>query len=151
VSGIRFHNRSAPASSRQIREFVAHIDRLAERLTPPRRPQDAREPECSRTELRILAALSRKQPVAMSDLAASLDIPLSTATRAVGKLVAKGLVERRGLRQDRRVVQVGFSRRGREINRYVARSRQAVARAMLQPLSPTARANLIERLARLGS
>ena len=137
--------------NRLVRQFVAQIDRLSERLTPIRRPQDAQEPECSRTELRLLAALGRKEPVAMSDLAGGLGVPLSTVTRTVDKLVAKGLVERGGVRSDRRIVQVGFSRRGREINRFVARSRCAVARSLLRKLSPAARANLVKRLALLAA
>ena len=142
---------AAPAVNRQVLAFTSQIDLLAERLAPPRRPEDAREPECSRTELRILSALGRKEPVSMTDLAGSLSIPLSTATRAVDKLVAKGLVERRGVLKDRRIVQVGFSPRGREINRFVIRSRFAIARSLLRALNMDERSRLIRLLARLAA
>ena len=135
--------------NRQVLRFVSHIDLLAERLTPPRRPEDAGEPECSRTELRILSALGRQEPVSMTDLAASLDIPLSTATRAIDKLVAKSLVERRSVLEDRRIVQVGFSPRGRDINRFVTRARLARARAILRRLTTEERGTLVEALSRL--
>lgn len=85
----------------------------------------------------------------MTDLAGSLDIPLSTATRAIDKLVAKELVERRSVLKDRRVVHVGFSPRGREINRFVMRSRFTIAKKMLRRLSEDERGQLIERLSRL--
>jgi len=100
-------------------------------------------------ELRVLSALGHKEPVNMTDLAASLDIPLSTATRAIDKLVAKRLVERRGVVTDRRIVQIAFSSRGREINRFVMRSRLATARALLRTLSPGERNSLVKALARL--
>ena len=135
---------------RQSEDFIAYFDALADRLIPARRPQDSGEPECSRTELRALAALARREPVSMTELASALDVPLSTATRTVDKLVAKDLVERRSLQQDRRVVQVGFSRRGKEINRYVMRSRVAAARRMLQALSLTGRKTLLLQLERLS-
>src|SRR5579872_2063150 len=142
---------ASPALNRQILAFTAQIDWLAERLTPPRRPQDAREPECSRTELRILSVLGRNEPVSMTDLAGSLDIPLSTVTRAIDKLVTKGLVERGGVVKDRRIVQVGFSPRGREIDRFVVRSRFAIARSLLRALSTEDRARLLRLLARLAA
>jgi len=145
------HSRPASLASNQILAFTALIDLLAEHLTPPRRPEDAREPECSRTELRILSALGRKELVTMTGLSGSLDIPLSTATRAVDKLVAKGLVERGGVVKDRRIVQVGFSPRGREINRFVMRSRFAIAKRLLRSLGTSDRNRLIRLLARLAA
>jgi len=143
---------SAPSlPARQVRAFVAGIDLLAERLTPSRRPQDLNAPECSHAELRILSALARAEPVTMSDLAAWLHIPLSTASRAVDKLVAKQLVERRGIRNDRRVVQVAFSPLGKEINRFVLRSRLALARRILASLAPSERNALLACLSKLTS
>ncbi|MBZ5576250.1 MAG: MarR family transcriptional regulator [Acidobacteriia bacterium] len=155
VGSSHVRRRAAPATPagqhRQIREFVDRIDWLSERLTPPRRPQDAQEPECSRTELRILSVLGRKEPVTMTDLAGGLGIPLSTATRAIDKLVAKGLVERRGVPKDRRIVQIGFSRHGREINRFAIKSRCAIARSLLRKMSPAERTRLLQRLVRLAA
>ena len=86
----------------------------------------------------------------MTELAGPLGIPLSTATRAIDKLVAKGLVERRRPRRDRRLVLVGFSGRGKEINQFVARSRTAIARLLLLKLRPDEIAVLMRRLGRLS-
>ena len=136
--------------SRQIRAFVEHIDLLGETLTIPRRPQDAQEPECSQTELRILAALGRAEPVAMTGLAATLEIPASTLTRAVDKLARKGFVQRRRIRRDRRIVEVGFSPRGKEIHRFVQRERLGRARAALATLNPIERTRFMEMVAKLA-
>ena len=87
----------------------------------------------------------------MTGLAGSLDIPISTATRAIDKLVMKGLVERRGVVKDRRIVQVGFSPRGREINRFVMHSRFTIARKLLRPLPVEERSRLIRLLAKVAA
>lgn len=132
------------ANQSQARTFIAFSDAISERLAAQRRPQDASEPECSLSELRMLAALGKKEPVTMTELAGVLGMPLSTATRVADKLVKKQLVERHRADGDRRVVEIGFSKRGREINRYVTRRRLACARKLLGALSPAERARLIE-------
>jgi DNA-binding MarR family transcriptional regulator len=92
----------------------------------------------------MLAALGKKEPVTMTDLAGALRMPLSTATRIADKLVKKELVERRRAEGDRRIVEVGFSKRGREINRFVARRRLAAAEKLLGALSSADRARFME-------
>lgn len=141
---------SAPAA-RQVNALLHALGLLADRLAPARRPQDTNEPECSAAELRMLGAVGRNGAVAMTDLAASLRVPLSTATRTVDKLIAKGLVTRGGVKEDRRVVRIGFSARGKEINRYVAAKQRAGARKMLAELSASDRETLLALLAGLLS
>jgi DNA-binding MarR family transcriptional regulator len=136
----------ADTLKRQAQEFLKHLDAMVDLLTPDRRPGDRAEPECSFSELRVLAALGRHEPVAMSALAATLHVPLSTATRTVDRLIAKDLVERSRVQTDRRIVQVGFSRRGKEINRFVVRRRLTIARRLLETLGPRERDLFITRM-----
>jgi DNA-binding MarR family transcriptional regulator len=138
-------------TDQQTMDFVEHVDAIAERLTPQRRPQDADDPECSPMELRALAVLGRREPVTMSELAAALRVPLSSVTHTVDKLVSKRLVERRRVKTDRRLVQVGFSKRGKEINRFVTGKRLAEARCMLEALKPAERAVVVKRLEKMAS
>ena len=132
--------------ARQTQEFLGNIDAIAQFLAPRRRPQDAGEAECSLSELRALEALGRQQPITMSDLAGALKVPLSTATRTTDRLVAKGLVERQRVSEDRRVVQVGFSKKGREINEFVMQTRLAAGRRLLEALAPSERSDLLRRI-----
>ena len=132
-----------------ISSFLSHVDALAERLTPKRRPQDAEAPECSPRELRAVSAIGRHDHLTMTALANMLDVPLSTATRIVEKLVDQGLVERRQSKHDRRVTEVRFGQRGRRINRYVEESRRAEAHAMLRDLPERERTRLLRQLSRL--
>ena len=67
-------------SARQVRGFIDNLDLLSEQLTPARRPQDQDLPDCSRTELRVLAALARQEPVKTTVLAIALEVPASTLT-----------------------------------------------------------------------
>jgi DNA-binding MarR family transcriptional regulator len=112
-------------------------------LTVQRRPEDLGQPECSLPELRVLSVLGRKEPVNMTDLAGALRIPLSTATRITDKLVRKKLVERRRLQKDQRVVEVAFSERGREINRFIVQGRVAAGRRLLRAMQPVERDGML--------
>jgi DNA-binding MarR family transcriptional regulator len=136
-------------ADRHAAVLIAYVDELAGRLRARRRPQDANEPECSPRELRALSELGRRGRITMSDLANVLDVPSSTATRTVERLVAKGLVERKQAAHDRRVVEVRFGRRGKRINQFVTDSRNAAARALLDPLPVRERDRLLDQLARL--
>ena len=135
---------------KQLRQFVAHMDALTDRLRPVRRPQDVGEPECSQPELRALAAIGQRDTLAMSDLAAILNVPLSTATHTIDKLVAKDLVERKHVKHDRRVVQVAFSRKGRRIHRFVVASRLAASRTLLEALKPQERRAFLQHMKKIA-
>jgi DNA-binding MarR family transcriptional regulator len=132
--------------------FLVQLDALTERLSPRRRPQDAHEPACSPRELRVLGALGalgRNGRMTMTAVATLLDVPLSTATYTVDRLVAKGLVERNQAARDRRVVEVGFGRHGKTINRFVVATRRSEAGAMLAALSARERKELLQQLAKM--
>lgn len=65
---------------------------------------------------RILVQLSEnKEPITMSELSSTLNVPMSTATRIVDGLVNNGMAERAADPNDRRIVRVGMSKTGREI------------------------------------
>ena len=65
---------------------------------------------------RIFALLSQNQePITMSELSSTLNVPLSTATRIVDGLVKNDLAERVNDSNDRRIVRVGMSKTGREL------------------------------------
>ena len=149
-NGRQQQEKSVDASEQDAQTFLDNLDTLADRLRAKRRPQDAGAPECSPRELRTLAALGQRGRVTMSTLAQTLDVPLSTATRTVEGLVRKDLVERAQSSDDGRVVEVGFSRRGKTINDYVAGQRRTAAQALLEGLPENERKNLLEALAAIA-
>jgi DNA-binding MarR family transcriptional regulator len=129
--------------------LIQCIELVLERLVPPRRPQDRDLPDCSLREFHALRVLGAKGRIRMSELAAALDVPVSTASRTVDRLAAKDLVRRVAVKDDGRAVHVAFSRRGGAIHRYISRSRHAAAAAMLAPLSEAERRRLLAALARI--
>jgi len=73
----------------------------------------------SMTHLHLLWMLDRHGELTMSRLADVLDVSVSNATGLVDRMAERGLVERAGVPDDRRVVIVRISEHGREILREV--------------------------------
>ena len=65
--------------------------------------------QLSPLEMRSLMWLARRGRTVMSDFAQGIDVPLSTATRIVNRLVKKGIVERQRSDEDRRIVEIDLS------------------------------------------
>lgn len=88
------------------------------------------------TQLSVLGAIHRNEPITLGDLAARERLSPAMISRVVGKLVDAGMVDRTGDDADRRVCRVSISVEG---NRWIERGR--------------ARRNawLRDRLERLGS
>jgi DNA-binding MarR family transcriptional regulator len=81
---------------------------------------------------RIFVLLSEnKEPVTMSELSSTLNVPMSTATRIVDGLVKNGMAERIHDSNDRRIVRVGMSKTGREIYEMgMAYNKQRIAKLL---------------------
>ena len=81
---------------------------------------------------RIFVLLSEnKDPVTMSELSSTLNVPMSTATRIVDGLVKNGMAERVQDSNDRRIVRVGMSKTGREIYEMgMAYNKQRIAKLL---------------------
>lgn len=78
----------------QLKQLIGHFDTLSQRLMVKRSPGLVPDLEVSQQEIRAVLKLGRKESTIMSDLAGELNLPLSTATHTMDKLVAKGLAER---------------------------------------------------------
>jgi len=72
----------------------------------------------SKTELMALMVVDRYGEVSMSQICDALNIPMSTSTGIVDRMVKKGFLHRERSDTDRRVVVVGMTERGREVFRY---------------------------------
>lgn len=85
----------------------------------------------------------------MTDLATALSAPLSTVTRIIDRLENKQMVERFRSLEDRRIVIVKESEKGKVLREHFRRSQLDIAARMLQPLSNGEREILIELLEKL--
>lgn len=122
---------------------------LTELFSKPSEPESFPEVELSHREALILDGLHRNGPQTMSALAAQMTMPLSTLTRVVDRMQQKELIERVRKPEDRRVVQVGLSERGRGIGMHFEGCKRQLVRAMLEPLSLGEREILLELMAKL--
>jgi len=119
----------------------------------PRKSGDEAALEMSREEIRALIVLDpvtgSKERVTMSALADSLGVPLSTATRTVDRLVAKGLAVRHRPEEDRRVVEVGISDHGRKLQDEFRDKRKSMACSWLEPLSTAERELFLDLMSKI--
>ena len=65
------------------------------------------------TELHTIGAISMYQERTMTEVAQDLRITVGTLTTAINKLIKKGYVERKRIEEDRRVVLVHLTKRGK--------------------------------------
>ena len=134
---------------RQLEELIAHFDVLYERLMLTRPLSSATEVEISRQESRVIVLLGSKGSLIMSDLARSANLALSSATNTVDRLVNKEMVERTRVDEDRRVVQVALSEKGRKYNDAFNDCRLEMGRNMLEALSAGEREIFLELMAKM--
>jgi DNA-binding MarR family transcriptional regulator len=97
-------------------DFIASLD-----ITPP--------------EFRCLIWLYQNGRTVMSTFAEGIDVPLSTATRIVNRLVKKGIAVRNRSELDRRIVEVDLSPTAYEHGRRFRAKRLASLESILAPLS----------------
>ncbi|MEW6622917.1 MAG: MarR family transcriptional regulator [Bacillota bacterium] len=69
----------------------------------------------SKTEIFVLLLLDRHDEVIMSQIADYINIPMSTATGIVDRLVKKGHVKRERSDADRRIVLLRLTEKGKEL------------------------------------
>ena len=69
--------------------------------------------DISVTEIHTIEAIGMYEPKSMSEIAKILNITVGTLTVAIGNLVKKGYVERYRSDNDRRVVKIGLTKKGR--------------------------------------
>lgn len=105
--------------------------------------------ELSPREIKVLLLLGDKEEMIMTDLAACLSAPLSTVTRIIDRLEGKELVERSRSAEDRRIVIVRESAKGKLLREGFRGSQLEQATRMLRPLSKGEREILVELLEKL--
>jgi len=69
--------------------------------------------DISITEIHTIEAIGAYSETSMSEIAQKLNITVSTLTTAINKLIKKGYVERKRIEEDRRVVLVKLTKRGK--------------------------------------
>jgi DNA-binding MarR family transcriptional regulator len=98
-------------------------------------------------QYRFLVVLASRGPQRLADLATTLGVDRSTATRMCDRLVRKHLVSRRRGQEDRRAVRVSLTGTGAELVAEVSRRRRVEIAAILDRM-PAAHRNPVVRALR---
>ena len=87
----------------------------------------------------------------MSEVAQDLGITVGTLTTAINRLIKKGYVERSRIEEDRRVVLVELTKKGKIAHRLHERFHSEMVRSMLDTLLDEEKEILISSLGKLNS
>nr|WP_297170939.1 MarR family transcriptional regulator [uncultured Agathobaculum sp.] len=101
------------------------------------------------TEIHIIEKIGAHESARMGEVAKSIGVTLATLTVACDKLVAKGLVRRMRSAEDRRVVNITLTAKGRAAYEYHQAFHDRMIAAMLEDLSPEQAAVLAQSLQKL--
>lgn len=114
---------------RQVEQIEESLHRiLRPHLRPGQKPADL---ELTLGQLDCLRAISRLETPSMSDLSRELQLPPSSVTGIVDRLVTLGKVQRESDPEDRRVVRVALTAKGRhDRDRYRRHRRERLGRAL---------------------
>lgn len=96
--------------------------------------KEGRFNDLSITEIHTLEAIGLYEGRMMSEVAADLDITMGTLTTAVQRLVKKEYVERKRVEEDRRIVQIQLTRRGKLAYRIHEKFHTDMIKNMIQDL-----------------
>lgn len=105
--------------------------------------------DISISELSVLHYLFFKTKPSMSEMGKDLSVDLSTLTRIVDKLVKKNLIVRKPDLEDRRIVRVAMSRKGRAIGEKFKQEHKEKVKSILKQMMPEERntfLNLLETI-----
>ena len=89
----------------------------------------------SMQELNAISVIGREGPCIMRKIADRMRLAVSTITTIVDKLVAKGLVVRERSEEDRRIVKVSLTQKGRMVYKADLDTHLELSQAMLSTLN----------------
>lgn len=110
-------------------ELKKSIDLISAHFSPA--PSD----ELSIQELKIIDYLGQRESGIMREISEYLQVAVSTMTGIVDKLEEKGLVKRERNNEDRRIVRVLLTGKGRKLYKSYVENYLDMSRQMLQSLS----------------
>jgi len=107
--------------------------------------------DLSITEMHTIDAIGMYEARTMSEVAADLKITVGTLTTAINNLVKKGYVERKRTEEDRRVVLIQLTKRGKLAYRIHDKFHSDMVKATIQGLNEGEEQVLVESLEKLNN
>lgn len=106
--------------------------------------------DITNNDMHVIEAIGIKEPKNMTAIARELSVTVGTLTIAMNSLVKKGYVERSRGKEDRRVVYISLSDRGRRAYEHHARFHKEMIDAVSGELSREEMEVLVKALSRLN-
>ncbi|MCQ4725752.1 MarR family transcriptional regulator [Anaerotignum faecicola] len=113
--------------------------------------KDSRFNDVSITEVHTIEAIGMYEPKSMGEIAKALKITVGTLTVAINNLVKKGYVERYRSDNDRRVVKIGLTKKGRLLFRVHLSFHRAMINKCVEGLTGEQEEILTQSLKRVSS
>ena len=105
--------------------------------------------DLSVTEMHIIEAIGFDSEKSMSEVANDLDITVGTLTTAINRLIKKEYVERRRIEEDRRVVLIKLTEKGKEAFKSHSAFHDDMIKSVTKELSETEEVVLIASLKKI--
>ncbi len=106
--------------------------------------------DLSVTELHTIEAIGMYKPRTMSEVAQDLKITVGTLTTAINKLIKKGYVERKRIEEDRRVVLICTTKKGKLAYRLHEKFHNDMIKETISGLTDEQEDVLVDALSRLN-
>lgn len=105
--------------------------------------------DISVNDMHIIEAIGEEEPRNMSSVAKILSVTVGTLTIAVNSLVKKGYVHRERSEEDRRVVLISLTEKGRKANAHHMKFHDGMIQAVLKDLNEEQQSILVKSLMNL--
>ncbi|TKJ40182.1 hypothetical protein CEE35_10260, partial [Candidatus Aerophobetes bacterium Ae_b3b] len=125
-----------------VNQLIALLPDLAKAFQTDE-PQEVLHMDISLPEIFVLRELSSNEKPTMSELGRSISMDLSTLTRTVDKLVKKEFVARKRDPEDRRMVRVALTAKGRRIISRFEEARKKHIESILRQMTSQERKDLL--------
>ncbi len=106
--------------------------------------------DITNNDMHVIEAIGVGEPKNMSTIARTLSVTVGTLTIAMNSLVKKGYVNRRRGQEDRRVVYISLSEKGRAAYRHHEEFHRQMIDAVLRDLTADETEALVNALAKLN-
>ena len=107
--------------------------------------------DITNNDMHVIEAIGTGEPKSMSSVAKALSVTVGTLTISVNSLVKKGYVIRQRSSEDRRVVLIFLSARGKDVFEHHARFHQSMIDGIVKELSQEELEALTRALTKLNS
>ncbi len=106
--------------------------------------------DITNNDMHVIQAIGTGEPKNMSAIAKELSVTVGTLTIAMNSLVKKGYVTRERGKEDRRVVYISLSEKGRRAYEHHEKFHHDMIDAILEDLTPDETESLVKALAKLN-